>query len=1022
MRKFSIMLIGLCLIVAPSMAQNITLTGKVTDAKDGFGLPGVSVTLKKGKTGVKTDLTGKFSIMVPEGKQTIVFSFTGYVPEEVLVTKTQTINIILTGDDKQLNDVVVVGYGTQKRTTSTASISKVSGDKVENKPFASVDQMLQGAAAGLQSSATTGQPGANQPVRVRGIGSFNYGAAEPLYIIDGVQINSGDLANGNGNGGGFNINSSTNVLATINSDDIESISILKDAAAISIYGSRGSNGVIIITTKSGKNGKGQFRFDVELGNNKVMAPPVAGRPIRATDWFMLLKEGMVNANFSAASIATTLHNYGDTSNLDTDWFSLITKTGTQQQYNISVSGGQDKIKYFLSGGYFKQEGTTIGTGLSRYTGNVKITYTPTANLSLTTKMTVGDVVQNSALASSGPSGGGGFYGNPTYVSLVLRPTQTPFNNDGTFNISTTNTGFPAHYNPLYVASHDKRWLKAFNGSANQSLEYKIVNGLKFTSNMGLQYSAYEEYLYNNPFHGDAAGSAGSGTSVYTRNFLYDWVSQFDYHLDIIKDKKFSVDVKVGHEAIKNSYFNQLGVVTGFPPNSDLYLSTNGATSTNGKASGSDYSFDGYFANSTFSFGDRYSLSGSFRRDASSRFGTNDPWGNFYSVGGAWNVSNEEFFKGITHVVSNLKLRASYGTSGNAEIGNYQWRPQFSYGYNYNGISGGTFSSIGNTALTWEQQKQFDIGVDVSLFKNRLNFVVDYYKKQTIGALLSQQISRTTGFSGFINNVGGLMNEGLELTINATPIEIKDFKWEINFNFTHNKNSVTDLPAGDQYNPQSGAYLLRTGHSMYEFYTRGWAGVDPADGAGMWYTDSTQKITTKTRTNAGLYLVGKSADPKYYGSLGNTFTYKNFSFTTDFYYNYGNYFQEAYTNYFLDGAYPVRGKYGVNLQRWQNPGDVTDIPKYVYGTAASTATGSDRTLYKGDYIRLRNVQLLYRLTNKNIMSKLGITALSFYGRGTNLFTKTYANNILSDPEQGILGINNQAVIPSKSYTVGINVTF
>jgi TonB-linked SusC/RagA family outer membrane protein len=1029
MRQHLLLLACICMTIGQLSAQNRTITGKITDDK-GAPIPSATIVVKSHKPlfGSSSNSDGTFSISIPPTARTILVSAINYQPLELSIGDKGIINFSLQPVNSSLDEVVVVGYGTQRKSATTSSIVKVSGDKLENRPFTSVDQMLQGASAGLQSTATTGQPGAAQAIRIRGIGSFTYGGAQPLFVVDGIQINGGDLANGNGvttsGAGGFSINPSTNVLATMNSNDIESITVLKDAAATAIYGSRGANGVIVITTKSGKLGKAQFRVDAEVGQNRAILPPKDGMPLRRADWLTLLNEGMVNAgSFTPASITSTLHSYGDTTNYDTDWLGLVTRHATQQQYNISATGGENKLKYFLSGGYFKQQGTTIATDLQRVTGNMKITYTATDRLTLTTKVTGGNVIQNSALASSGTSGGGGYFGNPIYVATTLRPTQTPYNADGTLNINTGNNyGFPTHYNPMYIAAHDKRWLKAFQGLASQTLNYKILDGLRFTSTMGLQYATDEEYQYNNPFHGDASGSSGEGISIYTRNFLWDWTNQFDYHYDFNTEKKFYLDAKAGYESIKNNFYQQTGDVTGFPPNSDLYLSTNGATSTNGKASGSNYTFEGYYANATVGYGDRFSLYGSIRRDGSSRFSAANRWGTFASVGAAWNINNEAFFVSLLPVISNLKLRASYGNNGNAEIGNYTWRQTYGYGYNYNGVAGGRFDNIGNDSLTWEKNKQVDVGIDVSFFRNRINISADYYKRTTQSALLSQQISRTTGFTGFINNVGDMENKGYELTLNAIPVQTRDFTWEINFNISHNTNKVTRLPAGDQFNPQSSAFFLRKGYSIYSFYTRGWAGVNPDDGSPTWYTDSTQKATTTTRANALLYLVNKHADPKYFGALGSTLTYKGISLGFDFYYNYGNYFQEGYSQYFLDGTYPTRGKYTENLKRWQKKGDVTDVPKYVYSTASGSGTGSDRTLYKGDYIRLRNVQLGYRLTSKNLLQTLGINALNIYVRGTNLWRKTYDKDMVSDPEQGILGTNNQEVLLSKSFTAGLNITF
>jgi TonB-linked SusC/RagA family outer membrane protein len=1001
--------------VASVFAQTRQISGIVTDQK-GTPSPSASITIKGAKIGTSTAEDGTFKLSVGESAKVLQVKSINFIDQEITLGSKLSFVIKLETATQNLEEVVVVGYGTQRKSNVTASIAKIDASKIENKPFASIDQMLQGAAPGLQATSSTGQPGAVTPIRIRGIGSFSYAGARPLYIVDGAQINDGDVSNGNG--GGFSINPSTNVLATINSDDIESINILKDAAATSIYGSRGANGVVVITTKSGKVGKTQFRFDTEMGTNTPILPPAMGMPLRTDDWMSLYKEGLINGGATAASAQTTLNSYGYGNGVDVDWFGLITRKGMQNQYNMSVSGGDAKTKFFASAGYFKQEGTTIATDFTRITGNIKVTHQATDKLSFTTKVSAGSSVQNSALASSGPSGGGGYFGNPSYVSMVLRPTQNPYRADGSLNIAGDNLGFPAHYNPLYVAANDKRWLKGINAIANENIEYKIMRGLKFSSTINMQYTLNEEYQFNNPFHGDGSGSNGEAISIITRAFLYDFINQLDYHWDINPSKKFTADFKAGQEAIKSQNMTQIGDVTGFPPRTDLYYSTNGATSTNGKVGASDYTFSGYFSNATFSLLDKYTLYGSFRRDGSSRFGINNPYGNFWSVGASWNILNESFLKKATFL-SALKLHGSYGTNGNAEIGNYTWRPSYAYGANYNGIAGGTFNNIGNESLTWEKNKQIDLGLNVSFLQNRITLNADVYKRTTDGSLLNQNISRTTGFTGYINNVGSLENKGLELSLNVVPVKLKDFTWEINASFTANNNKVTSLPSGDQTN---GSYLLRVGQPFYSFYTRGWAGVDPATGTAQYYTDSTKTTITTNKTAAALFLVGKQADPKYYGSIGNTISYKGFSLNFDFYYNYGNYFQEAYAQYFLDGTYGSRGKYTYNLQRWQNPGDITNVPKYVAASSQVSSSGSDRLLYSGDYIRLRNVQISYRYDDKKVLSKLHVSSINIYARGTNLWTKTYDANLLSDPEQGITGVNNQQVLPSKSITFGLSINF
>jgi len=498
MRKLLILLLGITMLGNQLAAQERTISGKVTDA-NGTGIPNVSVLVKGTSYGTTSKEDGSFSLKISAAARVLIFTSVGQAAQEVSIGNKGIINVSLLASDKGLQEVVVVGYGSQKKSNLTSAVVKVGGDKLENVPVPSVDAMLQGKVAGLQSVGYSGQPGANQQVRIRGIGSTSsISASQPLYVVDGVQINSGDVANSNSNTG-FNINPSTNVLATMNSNDIESVTVLKDAAATSIYGARGANGVIIITTKSGKSGKTQFRFDTEIGQSKLLEMPVNGRPLRTDQWMTLLKEGQVNAGLSQATIDANMTAYGFGSGLDIDWMKLITRSGTQQQYNVSASGGDQKTRFFVSGGYFKQQGATIGTDLNRYSTNIKITNNPTTRLSFTTKLNIGYVVQHSALAAGGQQGGsgGGYFGNPQYVALTLRPTQNPYNPDGTFNISTTsNFGFPSHFNPLYIAANDKRWLKVVEDIYNWHYRNEAYLRNEFPlARVGLVYSQQTATFY-----------------------------------------------------------------------------------------------------------------------------------------------------------------------------------------------------------------------------------------------------------------------------------------------------------------------------------------------------------------------------------------------------------------------------------------------------------------------------------------------------------------------------------------------
>lgn len=1001
MRRSAMLLVCVLLALGQVFAQNRTIKGTVNDDK-GAAVANASVVVKGSSSGTVTDANGAFSISVPASAKVLVISSLNFLSQEINVTGKTQISVLLQPSSEKLDEVVVVGYGTTKRVNSTASVAKVGGDKLENVPFASLDKGLQGKVAGLQSSSNNGQPGANQDVRIRGIGSFT-ASSSPLYVVDGIQIVSGDISSAV---------QTTNVLSTINPNDIEDISVLKDAAATSIYGSRGANGVILITTKKGKAGKAQFRFDTELGQSNYANIPGVGKPIKADDWFALLREGMVNANFTTTQINNTLASYGYGNGVDVDWIGLTTRNGAQQQYNLSMTAGDAKTQLFMSGGYFKQQAANIGADLRRISGNIKVTHAISSKLSVSTNWTVGNVLQNTPL--SGP----GQFANPYYVSLTLRPTQNPFNPDGSYNIATTNNlSFPAHYNPLYVIANDKNIVRNTQIFGGGNLDYKILRGLKFTSHIGIQDNNLEESVFNNPFHGDGVGTAGFGTNNFTRIFLWDWYNQLDYHMDLLSNRKLSTDLKAGYEAIKYNYYQIQSASQNYPPTVELPLSVNAATAITGSATAQNYTFASFYSSANFSYDRRYSLYGSFRRDGSSRFGANNRFGSFWSVGAAWNVDQEEFLKNVK-LISQLKIRGSYGSTGNAGIGNYQWRQTYGYGANYNGNAGGTFNNIGNIDLTWEKTNQTDIGFDLGLLKNRINITFDYYAKLTDGLLFNKPISLTTGFGSILSNVGKIENKGIELAINVRPIEVRNFAWDIGFNFANNKNKVVSLP--NHQDIANGSFRLSEGRDIQSFYLRSSAGVDPATGAQMWYVDNTKSATTASYAGAALQFLDKSGSPKYFGALTNSFSYKGYYASAELYYNYGNYVQDLYSQYFLSSQFPTRGKYSINLTRWQKPGDITSVPKYVYGQA-NNANG-ERALYKGDYIRLRNVVIGYKMENKALLAKLHLTSLNFYVRGTNLWTKTYDATLPFDPEQGVTSQNNEGLLSAKSVTVGLNIGF
>ncbi|NBA86972.1 SusC/RagA family TonB-linked outer membrane protein [Emticicia sp. CRIBPO] len=1007
MMKARLLLVAISfLLCLDSWAQVKSITGKVTSSVDGSPLPGVSVSVKGTSRGTTTDVNGSYKFDGVESKNTLVFSFIGFVTKELAVGSQTVINLQLDESAQELAEAIVIGYGTTSPIKKTGSISTVKGEEIENTPFTSVDKALQGRIAGLQSTGGSGQPGSVQNIRIRGIGSMTAGS-DPLYVVDGVPINSGDLTRNT---------TTANALAGLNPNDIESISVLKDAASSSIYGSRAANGVILITTKKGKSGKTQFRFDTEVGASSVGYLSDANRPLNTAEWRELTAEGLVNSKQAAdltAALALVDQNFRTNTGVDTDWLKEVTRTGSQQQYNLSASGGNEKTQFYLSGGYFKQQGTVLESQFDRYTGNVNLSNKATDKLTFKTNLMI------SATGQKGP-GTGGLFANPVLATYFLLPSYAVKNADGTPNI--TGPDFPAGglYNPVAIAKMDKRKTTGLKGLATVAAEYQLLKDLKLSTKVGIDYNNYEEDVYNNPFYGDGRNDAGRSSRLYTRYFNWVWTNLAEYVWDVKDDDDYVLNVTAGYEAQKSMQFFQNSVAYGLPGNLNITVPSAGSVYNSAIGSNSDYTFASALAIANFSVKNKYIASGSFRRDGSSRFGINNRFGNFWSVGGAWNIDKEEFLKELTWLNA-LKLRASYGVNGNAAIGNYDWQPTYAYGaaYNYLGSTGSGPDAVGNINLTWETNKPFDIGVDASLFNKRLNVTLEWYKRLTTNLLLNEPLSRTSGFTSFKNNVGSLENKGVEVTLTGTPLEIGDFTWEASFNISLNKNKILSLV--NDADQVDGAFIRRVGKDYQSFWVREWAGVNPQTGAPQWYVEGSNGEITETYNSAKQVIHG-SATPKAFGSFGSTFSFKGLSLDFLFYYNFGNMVRDAWANYTQsDGYNSTFNRVASQLARWQKPGDITNVPKYVYGGASASNSFSSRYLYEGDFIRLRDISLGYTIPSKWV-SKAKLSNVKLYVRGSNIWTWVKDKNLPYDPETAINSSTNLDIYIPKTVTGGLQIGF
>jgi len=990
-----------------SEKQVFVLTGHLED-QNGKALPSVTVHLLGKQSSALSDKTGFYQLSGVQVGDRVSFSFVGFETLSQTVHAKQ-LNAVLKPADSQLEDVVVVdGYRVQTRKTNVSSIAVVDGKQMENKPFASYEQSLQGKVAGVSVVGSSGQPGALQSIRIRGLGSMAL-SSDPLIVVDGMIVNSGNLANNT---------VTTNALAGINQNDIASVNVLKDAAATSLYGSRGSNGVIVITTKKGSMGKTKISADVELGSATPMDPPKAGMPLNASQYAELFKEALANQGESADEIKTIADSYGLNSGKSNDWYDIVTRNGQQAQYNISLSGGTEKTKIFASAGLFKQEATTIGSDLNKKSALFKIDHKINKRMDFSAELNVSNVDMHAPYATS-------YYGNPIYASRILRPFQLAYNEDGSVNTSTTgNTNFSGIYNPVLIAKKDVKHNSQTRMLGNTQLRWNIIDKLYYTSYFSIDYNTLEETTFLNPVMGDGKALGGRSKNYYERYFNYLTRNQLDYRFDIPDMDRFYLTATAGYEAQASKWYLLAADGYGFPSAaSGLTALSNAATPVGTYGQNEGYSFTSGYGILTANYQDKYILNASYRRDQSSRFAINNRSADFYSIGGAWNIGEEKFFK-KQYVLSALKLRSSYGITGNADMSNYAWMPLASYsgatGYSYNGIAGQQFVTPGNVDLKWERSKKFDAGVDVGFFKDRFGLTVDYYYNNIDGLIQNVATSYTSGFASTLKNVGAMVNSGWEFTVNGNVIQTKDFYWNTNFNIAFNKNKVTSLYANT--NEQNGQFYLKEGYNFYTYYMKEFAGVDPDNGDALYYTDHTHQQTTNKISEAAFSALDKQANPKFLGGFSNSFNYKGINLSIDFNYSGGNYVYGASDLYFISAAYYTYNKYSyVYEHRWTTPGQVTDVPKYATTTDYSTSTAR---LYKGDYIRLRNVSIGYDFAKSHIalLEKYGIDKLNLYVRATNLATFLFDDRLPFDPEVSYSGYETNNIPLYKTFTVGINVGF
>ncbi|MCZ4242594.1 SusC/RagA family TonB-linked outer membrane protein [Pedobacter punctiformis] len=964
------------LTVSANHFADITVKGKITDASG--PLPGASISLKSNPAiGTSSDGNGNFVITVPADGILVIKSI-GYKTIEVPVQNQTTLNIKLEEENNTLSDVVVVGYSSKKQGELSSSVSVISAEKLKGVASNDVISMIQGKAPGVVVSSGSGDPTAAPKINIRGISSINGGTA-PLLVVDG------NILGAYGSEG-----------ATYSPNDVETITILKDAAATGLYGSRAGSGVIIVTTKTGKAGESKIEFNSVVGFNS----PSTGK-------FKLMNSQQLydyQKTFSNPS-PSVLNN-------DTNWWDLATRDGMTQNYTISASGGTEKTRYYVAGNFYREQGTVINNDKNAYNLRANLSSQLTKKLKLS--LLLNGVFTRDNYANSNTLGDG-------YLNLPFDPA---YNADGTPvdpRIMPTWLGRDVE-NFIHSTQYNLSYARSLNLSADVNLDYNIVKNLTFSSyNRTTFYNTFSvDYYDKRTKEGGATNGALYNSTTYKNRLLSS--NRLKYE-NSFGEHHFTV-LAVG-EAEK-SYYDEANLNGKNLPAGRPVMST--ATDIIGNPSGgtNEYNFSKYLSQVDYNYAGKYFAVASFVHENSSRFGINKSGGDFYQMGASWILSNEQFLKSVKPI-SFLKLRASYGTTGNAEIGDYPSLGLYSIdtGSSYGGLPGASPSQRGNPNLTWEKQKTANIGLDIG-FWNRIDLSVDLYDKRSNALLFFVPLPSTEGYKGYFDNVGSLKNRGLEFNL-TTKNFTGEFKWETNLNMAFNRNTIISLTNGKDAIDGTRSQPSAIGRDIFDWKMPIWAGVDPNNGDPLWEkvitdADGVQHIAvTNSYAQASRQYTGTSTSPKFTGGFTNTFSYKGISLSAFFNFVYGN---EVYNNsraYFdNDGLYESYNamvlKSGWN--RWEKIGDVATHPKPVLGGNHDSNQQSTRYLEDGSYIRLRNITLGYQIPN-SWLSKIKISSARVFVSGDNLWTGTKFSGI--DPEVDLSsGVSSFRYPLSKKVLFGVNI--
>lgn len=1053
MKVLSALILALFFFVSQGISQDRRITGKVLD-ETGKPLSNVSVIIKNGTQGSSTNENGDFSINVPAGAQTLVFTAVDFGSKEVTLGSQNSLNVVLVNEAKSLENVVVVAYGTAKRENFTGSAAKISAKDIQNRPLTNVATALIGSAPGVAAITANGQPGSTPAVRIRGFGSIS-ASNDPLYVVDGVPYTAN--------------------LANINMDDVESISILKDAATTSLYGSRAANGVVMITTKRGRKGRSSVNVKVNTSFTSRAIPDYDR--VNGDQYYPLMWEALRNSlAYRATSPLSLTVASNQASGLvagqsgvvdvlaynpydlpknqvvspdgklnpnakniyrpeDLDWFNPLTRTGIRNEYSLNFSGAADKTDHFVSFAYMKEDGYINRSDFERFNARVNL------NSQLKSWLKVGT---NLAFIKSGGNfantDGSNSIVNPFFFAARMGPIypvyaydpakpgqylldangQRQYDYGNGTQIPNLNRPAGAYGGRHTIAENElsKEYFNrnVFNGRAYA--EIKLMRDLKFTTNVSSDYTNRYDLTYQNAVIGDGAPSGRSSKDYQTISALM--FNQLLNYNKIFGDHNF--DVLAGHESYKGKEDYLAGTRLNQVATGNVELA-NFTTTTALTSYEDNLRIESYFANFKYDYKGKYFFTLGGRTDGNSRFDDTVRWGRFWSTSAAWVLTKEDFLTN-SKFINFLKVRASYGTTGNdAGIGFYPYQTLYNIGRN-NAANPGILqsTSLGNGGLSWESNKQFDVGIDFTILNSRINGSFEYFNRVSDNLLFSVPLPMSSGFASVTRNVGSMYNRGFEIAINADVVSTKDFTWNIGFNATTFKNQITKLP---QQEIISGTKKLMVGKSIYDYWLRQWYGVDPNDGAGLYYANpgTAVRITGKgdsvvlNPTNAK-YDYSGSAIPDWYGGFTTSIRYRNFTLSTLINWQIGGLtYDDTYAAYMHSGTYGA-SLHTDMLKRWQKPGDITSVPRMDNAQTSNFGAVSNRWLTDASFVNIQNITFAWDFKGRVGSKNLPITSGRLYISAENV--KMFTQRSGMNPMQSFTGVTSIGYIPATVLNLGVNV--